>query len=78
MMGGPTAEQLKEWNRERLDLWAARMLQENSTPVLLLGVGHGAKSGQLTVCIPQEIPAETIELVVAFLYRELVERGRLG
>jgi hypothetical protein len=75
-MAGPSKEKLEAIVLERLSRWGVRMGEENSTPVLLLGVGHGDRSGQLTVCITEDLPPKYLETLVAYLYREVVERGK--
>jgi hypothetical protein len=40
--------------RERLGKWLKRLVSENATPAVLVGVSHGAKSGQLVVCATED------------------------
>ena len=38
---------------ERLQKWTFKLLCEHSTPAILIGIGHDHKSGQITVCVPE-------------------------
>jgi len=38
---------------ERFQKWGFKLLSEYSTPVILIGIGHDHKSGQITVCVPE-------------------------
>ena len=42
--------------KDRLDRWRIRMLEEHSTPLLLVGAGHDHKEGQTVLCIPDKLP----------------------
>lgn len=46
----------------RLEGWTKRLTQEHSTPVLLLGVGHDHKKGQLVICTTEEMTDRDIQL----------------
>ena len=39
---------------ERIPSWAAKLQSEHATPVILIGVGHDHKSGQLVICVPED------------------------
>ncbi|GAI81422.1 unnamed protein product, partial [marine sediment metagenome] len=39
--------------KERLDKWQQRLIDEHATPVILVGVGHDHRSGQVVVYIPE-------------------------
>lgn len=49
------AEEIQTICRERLEGWQKRLVQEHSTPILLVGVGHDNKTGQVVLCIPEEM-----------------------
>lgn len=40
---------------ERLNEWRDRLREEHATPLVLLGVGHEHKSGQLVLCVPEGV-----------------------
>ena len=73
------SEEVKAICDERLGRWTQRLVGEHATPVLLLGVGHDHKSGQLVVLTMEEV--SNLELVlfargaVAKLEAELIRRG---
>lgn len=62
--------QLGEITRSRLARWTDKLDLENATPVMLLGVGHDHKSGQLVICVPDE-PQFNNALVRDFLLAAL-------
>ena len=41
--------------RDRLGGWTKRLVEEHSTPILLVGVGHDHKTGQVVLCMPEEM-----------------------
>lgn len=38
---------------DRITRWGPKLSTEHSTPVILIGIGHDHKSGQITVCVPE-------------------------
>lgn len=50
-----TSAEIRDICAERLGRWTDRLVEQHSTPLVLLGVGHDGKSGQLTICTPEEI-----------------------
>ncbi len=65
---GPSAEECRTITKERLDRWAKRLDENHSTPLLLLGVGHAERSGELHVLIPEDLPSEVVRAAIRFLY----------
>lgn len=47
-------EQINKINVERLTRWKDRLNEQHSTPIMLLGVGHDQKEGQLVVLVTEE------------------------
>lgn len=45
---------------ERLGAWTKRLKASNSTPLVLVGMGHEKNAGELTVCVPAGIPDDMI------------------
>jgi len=43
---------------ERLEGWRRRLQEENATPIVGIGVGHGEKSGRLVLLVPEGVEAE--------------------
>jgi len=39
--------------RERLRSWSKELDAENATPIALVGIGHGAQSGKVVFCVPE-------------------------
>lgn len=48
-------EEIETICKERLEGWQKRLVDEHSTPILVVGVGHDHKKGQLVLCIPEEM-----------------------
>ena len=55
------AAEIEAIGRERLEGWRNRLVNEHSTPILLVGVGHDHKKGQVTLCVPEEMSDEEIK-----------------
>jgi hypothetical protein len=49
------SEQVREICNERLSRWADRLVSEHATPIILIGVSHDHKSGQLVLCTTEEM-----------------------
>lgn len=49
-------------NRERLTRWKAQLNRHNCTPMVLVGVGHAHKEGELIVLTTEERTDEEILL----------------
>lgn len=47
------SDKIEEICCERLQRWTFKLLSEHSTPAILIGIGHDHKSGQITVCVPE-------------------------
>jgi hypothetical protein len=54
--------------RERLAKWAKDIEPGKATPLILLCIGHEEFSGDLTICVPEDLPRE---VMVAFLRKTL-------
>lgn len=50
-----TTEEIRQITTERLDSWKELSVSEHATPVALVSVGHDAKSGNLVVCVPEDM-----------------------
>jgi hypothetical protein len=59
-----TSYRVREICKERLAGWTEQLVGEHATPVILIGVGHDHKSGQLTVVTTEDLPNDA---VAAFL-----------
>lgn len=55
-----TSETIRRITVERLDGWAARLVQEHATPMLLMGIGHDHTSGQVVICCVEDSSDEII------------------
>lgn len=56
--------EVKPINHERMNRWKDRLNENDSTPVILVGVGHNKVSGQIMVLCTED---RTDEEVVLFL-----------
>lgn len=69
-------EELREITQDRLRSWGERLVENSATPVLLIGVGHGDRSGQLDVCLTEDFPQQDLVELIGYLYHEIVLHGR--
>lgn len=61
---------------ERLGGWAKRLKAYNATPLVLLAVGHAQNKGELTVCIPADVPDELIAGALRWVLKG-IEQGAM-
>ena len=54
-------DEIEAIGRDRLESWRQRLVNEHSTPILLVGVGHDHKSGQVTLLMPEEMSDEEVK-----------------
>ena len=57
-------KRIREICTERLDSWTNHLVSEHATPAMLIGVGHDHKSGRLVVCTTEDMPDESLALLV--------------
>lgn len=43
----------KQITAERLAAWERKLVEQNATPIALVGIGQGPNSGAIVVCIPE-------------------------
>ena len=55
----------------RLKGWARRLAQEHATPIVLVGVGHDEKQGQLVVLTVEDMDDEMLAGSLAFALEQL-------
>ena len=58
-------------NEERLDRWRQRLQQEHATALVLIGVGHDHKIGQLTVITCDGVSDEYLAAYLRFALEQL-------
>lgn len=51
-------------NVTRLGEWEEILTSKNSTAVILIGIGHGGKSGELQLCTVKDVSAEDIKILL--------------
>jgi len=61
----------REISEEVFQGWASILGENQSTPLLLLGGGHGPKSGELHICVRND-PQLTREVIRGFLIKALL------
>jgi len=70
-------EEIEAICKERLGNWQGRLVNEHSTPVLLLGVGHDHKMGQVVLCTTEDMSdLEIINFVQGTLNLLIKQRER--
>lgn len=47
--------------QERLGSWRERLREAHATPLVLIGVGHEHKSGELVLCVPEGVDDRLLE-----------------
>ncbi|MGA2035902.1 MAG: hypothetical protein ABSG68_26945 [Thermoguttaceae bacterium] len=57
---------------ERLESWKQRLIENHSTPALLMGVGHDEHAGELHLVVCEELSLEDLQALTCFLYQKLV------
>jgi len=55
-----STEEIEAICQERLGEWTKRLVGEHATPIVLVGVGHDHKSGQLVLCTTEEMSNDEI------------------
>jgi hypothetical protein len=72
----PTPSPSERLTRQRLQAWGDRLVMVQATPLLLIGVGHGAATGELHICIPTDLPQERQRLTAVL--RQTLARLEAG
>jgi hypothetical protein len=73
------ATEVREICRQRLAGWTKKLVAEHATPVILLGIGHDGKSGEIVLCTTEDMSHENLELFVrAALLGVMRENRNLG
>jgi hypothetical protein len=52
-----TPDKIAEINADRLDRWTKRLLSSHATALVMVGVGHDHKKGQLVLCTTEDGPS---------------------
>lgn len=65
--------QIEEAIAERFAAWRDRLLQEDATPLILIGIGHNGHSGQIVVCTLDEPEVYEPQVLAAFLRKAAIE-----
>jgi len=45
----------------RLASWSAILIENHSTPGLLIGIGHDHRSGEIHLCIPEDLTQQDVQ-----------------
>lgn len=53
-------EEIEAICRERLEGWQQHLVEEHATPIILVGMGHDERSGELVVCTTEGLAKEYI------------------
>lgn len=67
-------QQVREITTERLADWRNALVRNHATPVALIGVGHDHNSGELHLCITEDMPVAVLQGFLAWAVRELEAR----
>ena len=58
------SEVIRDITNERLDEWTEILVKDNSTPLILISVGHNHKAGQFSLCHPQNVTTDEVIIVL--------------
>ena len=71
-----TPEEIKAICIQRLGSWTSRLTENHATPVVLVGVGHDHKGGQVVICTAEEMSRKDIIAFLAVTVNKLVKQER--
>ncbi len=71
-----TTDETRKITAERLAAWADLLAQDNATPMLLLGCGHGDHRGTAVVCVTEDMPDADVRAMVRGVLAKLEGRFR--
>lgn len=55
-------EEVRAICRERLALWTEHLVSDHATPILLIGVGHDKRSGEVVLCTTEGLSDRAISV----------------
>ena len=58
-------DRIRQICKDRLAMWTDDLVGDHATPVLLLGVGHDDKKGNISICTVQEMDPDKITFFLA-------------
>ena len=64
-------EKAKQVTRDRLHRWGAYLADNISTPVLLVGIGHGPEMGTVRLCATEDSTHAKLEAFLLFALHKL-------
>lgn len=69
-----TPDDIKAICVQRLGSWTSRLTEQHATPMVLVGVGHDHKSGQVVVLTTEEMSQQDIVAFLALAVHHLVKQ----
>ena len=66
-------ERIRQICKDRLAMWTDDLVGDHATPVLLVGIGHDHRSGEVVICTVQEMDQEKITLFLARALEKLLD-----
>jgi len=72
-----TKNQCRAINEDRLKSWAKKLTDNHSTPIMLVGVGHDHRSGQLHLVTleDKEFDRKTLAAFAAWATEQLLDKN---
>jgi hypothetical protein len=58
----------------RMEEWAKQLAERNCTPVLVMGIGHQANSGEVHLFTMQDFSDDDLQMFLAFAQSEIRKR----
>ena len=68
-----TEKETREICLDHLSRWTEHLVSSHSTPILLVGIGHDDRSGELVICTPEAMSDSDIETLLLAAVKKLRE-----
>lgn len=73
-----TPRERRRITQQRLDEWETSLSLGFATPIVCIGIAHGAKSGDIHVCLPEDVPIELVRGSLEYLLKHLPDDASKG
>ena len=58
-------DRIRQICKDRLAMWTDDLVGDHATPLLLLGIGHDDRSGNISICTVEEMDRDKITVFLA-------------
>lgn len=66
-----SAQQIQQITTDRLAKWAQRAIRNNATPMILINIGHGHNSGQISLCTVEDMDNRMLKALLQRVIEQL-------